>query len=377
MDEIYENMKKYTDLLNYAYVKANTKSKRRQVASSLFRFSIMCHNKGIATEKFDWEYDDKLMYLLDNDIYFFRGNILKNKDIYLKISDSVIDSYVSTSYPLYLKDIDSYRRYHSFSDKEMLDIIISFLNDFDSTLACDFINKVNDGNLFISSIEDKNTFGETCENSVLGKNFMFVESERDGSSSIRVAASTMHEYGHDFEMSLYHKIGLVNEMYNYPFHEVSSQFMEYAFINYLIENNIYTKDALLHQRIYFDELFYFILGMNIFSEMEKVNNSEYNIDPDFMEEKQSSICERVNYYGFNKIDISKFDNAYIYGLGYLVSPYLYENYKEDPKYFMKEFKNALLTYPYTNSIDSFEGVGVTSDILIKGDVLKRVLKNIR
>ena len=96
-----------------------------------------------------------------------------------------------------------------------------------------------------------------------------------------------------------------------------------------------------------------------------------------MEEKQSSICERVNYYGFNKIDINQFDNAYIYGLGYLVSPYLYENYKEDPKYFMKEFKNALLNYPYTNSIDSFKGVGVTSDILIKGDVLKRVLKNIR
>ena len=42
---------------------------------------------------------------------------------------------------------------------------------------------------------------------------------------------------------------------------------------------------------------------------------------------------------------------------------------------MKEFKNALLTYPYTNSINAFKLVGVDIDALIKGDTLRRVLKN--
>ena len=44
---------------------------------------------------------------------------------------------------------------------------------------------------------------------------------------------------------------------------------------------------------------------------------------------------------------------------------------------MKEFKNVLLTYPYTNSINTFKRVGVTEDTLIKGDVLKKVLRNSR
>lgn len=377
MNEIYDDMKRYAQMLNYAYARASTKSMKKKIASSLFRFSIMCHAKGLTAKEFAWENDKELEFLLDDNITTFRRNILDNKDIYLKISDSVIDDYASTSYPLYLKDIDRYRKFHIIDEREMFDIILSFLNDFDSTLAIDFKNKVNDRNLFISSIEEVGTYGETCENSVLGKNFMFVEGESDGRCSIRVAASIMHEYGHDFEMSLYYKSGLVNTMYNYPFHEVSSQFMEYAFVSYLLDNNIYTKDVLLYQRIYLTELFYFMLGMNLFSEMKKINDGEYSIDNDDMEEKEKMIYDRVNYYNFSGMDIDKFDTCYLYGIGYLFAPYLYEKYRENPKYFVKEFKNALLNYPYTNSINSFEKVGVTEEMLIKGDVLKKILINSR
>ena len=52
---------------------------------------------------------------------------------------------------------------------------------------------------------------------------------------------------------------------------------------------------------------------------------------------------------------------------------MYECYKDNPEYFKKEFKNTLLTYPYSNSIDTFEKVGVLYEELIKGDKLKKVL----
>ena len=37
--------------------------------------------------------------------------------------------------------------------------------------------------------------------------------------------------------------------------------------------------------------------------------------------------------------------------------------------------NALLNYPFTNNINSFNEVGVNEDRIINGDVLIRILKN--
>ena len=116
-------MKRDADRLSYAYTKSTSKSKKRKIANSLLSFSIMCHEMKLFDEKFDWDCDEELINLSYNSITTFRSNVLKNKEVYLKISDSVIDDYVNTSFPLYLKDIDCYRKYHSISDKEMLDII--------------------------------------------------------------------------------------------------------------------------------------------------------------------------------------------------------------------------------------------------------------
>jgi len=334
----------------------------------------MCHSKELIFEKFDWENNEELKDLLDNDASILRRNILLNKETYLKISDSIIDDYISSHFPFYLKDIDSYRDYRIISEKEMFDIIFSFLNNFDNSLIKVLKNIIRDQRLFVSGLEEQGTFGETCEISILKKNFMFVSGGPNGSCSIRVAASIMHEFGHNLEMNLYHTSGITNNMYNYPFHEVSSQFLEYAFINYLIENNIYKEEAHLYKRIYLTELFYFVFGMNLFSEMQQISKNEYQIDSDFMEAKEKIICDRINYYGFPKITFDKFDNSYLYGIGYLLSLYLYENYQNNPEHFTKEFKNTLLLYPHINSVNAFESLGVTPEILIKGKTLKRVLK---
>ena len=87
------------------------------------------------------------------------------------------------------------------------------------------------------------------------------------------------------------------------------------------------------------------------------------------------IQNRLNYYSFpsEEGDVIKFRHSFIYGLGDLFSLYLYEHYKEDPNNFKKEFRNALLSYPYGNEIKEFERVGITPEILIEGKVLKKVL----
>lgn len=89
-----------------------------------------------------------------------------------------------------------------------------------------------------------------------------------------------------------------------------------------------------------------------------------------------SIQERLNYYSLasNKDDIIKYRKAYIYGIGSLMSIYLYDSYKKDPNYFKKEFRNSLINYPYVNSLSAFENVGINLEVLTKGDALKRILK---
>ena len=59
-----------------------------------------------------------------------------------------------------------------------------------------------------------------------------------------------------------------------------------------------------------------------------------------------------------------------------MSLYLYEVYKENPKYFKKEFKNALINY-YTEGINAFKGLNITEEKLINNKVLSKVLKENR
>lgn len=375
MNKLEELIKKYADKLYCGYVNANTKSKKKRIYNDLFMYSQMCHNNFFVSDNFIWEDDIKLSEFSTYDNNILKSNILINKDIYARISDTVIDSYVETNFPLYKSYIDAYREYHKLNNKQMIEIILSFLNEFDYELYKKFKEKMDSADIFIQNKDEENFYGATCEFNVLKKSLMFINTENDGEYNIRIGATIMHEFGHSFEMNLYHTSGIQNNMQLYPFHEVSSQFFEYAFIEYLLSNKIHVSDAKVFRRLSLIELFYFVAGMNIFRDIEKISKDEYNVDYNLTEEKENKIKEKVNYYGAENYDFDDFDRCYIYGLGHLFSSYLYENYKKDPKYFMKEFKNALLTYPYTNSINAFKLVGVDIDALIKGDTLRRVLKN--
>lgn len=375
MENLDKQLQEYNNKLEYNYAKANTKSKKKRIFDDLFVFGRMCRESFFVERNFDWEYDKSLIGLSNYDNNILKSNILKNKDIYLKISDSVIEEYIKTKYPLYKCYVDQYRECHKLKDGRMMEIILSFLNSFNQDLYKRFKEKVNEGILFKIQNDEQGSLGHTCEFRILQKNLMFINSNRENIDTINEAITIMHEYGHSFEMDLYHKSGIKNNMQLYPFHEVSSEFIEYAFISYLLENKIYTEDVKILNRLYFIELFYFMFGMNLFSEIEKISEDEYELDTEAMKQKETLIQEKINYYGMSDYEFSDFDKCFIYGTGYLFAPYLYKNYKQDPKYFIKEFQNALLTYPYTNSINAFERVGVTPEILTEGKVLRKVLED--
>jgi len=65
----------------------------------------------------------------------------------------------------------------------------------------------------------------------------------------------------------------------------------------------------------------------------------------------------------------------VYYIGKLLAISLYDKYKANPKEFMKNFRTALVNYPRTGSIDSFEVVGITKEELLSGKVLRKELKN--
>lgn len=374
MENTDKNIQEYKNKLEYLYAKANTISKKKRIIDDLFIFSRMCREDFFVEKIFDWEKDQNLLGISTYDNNILKANILRNKDIYLEISSSVIEDYIKTNFPFYRSYKDSFKEYHKLKEGYMMDIILSFLNDFDNNLCQKFKDKVNEGHLYKINNYEEDSLGHTCEFITLQNNIMFISSNKEDKDTIQDAVTIMHEYGHSIEMDLYHKSGIKNTMQLYPFHEVSSQFIEYAFINYLTENKIYSEDLEKINRRYLTDLFYFIFGINLFSEIDKVGEDEYEYDTEKIKEKEIMIQEKTNYYEMTDYDFEVFDKCFIYGIGYLFSPYLYENYKQNPNEFMKAFQNALLTYPYTNNIDSFKNVGVTSDILKEGKILRKVLK---
>ena len=246
MNEIQKDILKDKVKLDYIYAKANTISKKKRLIDELFMFSEMCHEKFLIENPFAWEYDKTFNLIGNNEKNIFTRNVLVNKDIYEKISDSVINTYINAKYPFYKRDIDIYTKYHRLKRGQMKDIILSFLSSFNNYLYRLYKDNISHGLLFKEKGGTEDSYGVTYAFSSLKKNYMFARTNLNGDDTIMVAATIMHEFGHNYEMKLYNNSGIQNKMWLFPLLEISSQFFEYAFINYLKENKIYLETILSH-----------------------------------------------------------------------------------------------------------------------------------
>ena len=212
---------------------------------------------------------------------------------------------------------------------------------------------------------------------MLNDNMIFLSSAYD--NNIDFYRTLSHELGHALEAILYLNSGKerdLNNTFNSPFYEVSSSFMEYAYINYLLENNIYKEEAKLLLHDYYIELLLNSIYSNIIcriTDIENVFDEELNIDIKEFNTYLTTLERNYNLYDMFVKDKVSLEDPFIYGLGQLFSIYLYENYKKDPNYFKKEFSKSLLEYSQTEDMSSFERVGINYDELVKGDTLKKVL----
>jgi len=369
-----ELMKKFEHKLNEVYAGANTKSKRKRIARDLVTFGSLCYLYFGIDKEYDWDFDHSLIHLTEDSGVKFVQKVMFNSSFYEKMFKNVVDTFISVDFPFYK---DYYRDYNRIPDYEFQDIIFSFLNSYDPKLLKNFKEMLENGNVFCADLEDCQGFTFPCE--CLNKNFVFYE---DSENTVGVAATVVHEYGHCFEMNNFYNTGATNffdKAYRTPYYEISSKFFGYAFLRYLKENNIYKKDAEMRLGIYYIDLLINSFNINLLKFMEQIEiNEEENVNVgDDTLVYAREIQEKLNYYDIVSSDEYCFNyrSSYIYGLGSIYGIYLYDNYKKDPSYFKKEFQNALLSYPYSGNLDSFERIGVNFDVLTSCKVLKRVLED--
>ena len=374
-----ELLKEYEYKLVDMYARANTKSKKKRIVYDLFDFSNICYNHFDIERSFPWETDEEMIKLIEDFRRPFIQNVLKDKDMYNDFSKSVINTFLEVDYPFY---DDYYKLLYKLSKEDVKEIILSFLNSYDPKLERIFKSKLDDCEIFDTNLYKKTGFTGLCYpfNS-LKKSLIFCE---DSSSSIFMAGMLIHEFGHAYEYEIMYNNGIndhISSKEKSPFIELSSRFFEYAFYNYLYENRIFTEDAKICLRNYYKSMLEHIYEIHLISEMDYITINKYGmaeINDRSLGEYASKIKECLNYYELpSEIGMEiNFKDAFIYGLGSLFSIYLYENYKEEPNIFFKEFRNILVTYQH-NNIDIFRSVGITKDKIIKGKELKKVLSYIK
>lgn len=367
-------LKIYEEKLKEAYASANTKSKKKRIARDLITFSSLCYDYFGIDKKYEWDYDYSILELVEDYEISFVNTVMSNTILFEEIFKKTVNTFIDIKYPFYK---DYYREYKKIPDKEFQDIIFSFLNSYDPKLLKHFKVMLDEGSVFGADLDDCQGFTYPFE--TLNKSLVFYS---DYENSVGTSAIVAHEYGHCYEMKNFYNTGAKNyfdKVFKTPYYEISSKFFEYAFLNYLKENKIYTKDTNMRLSIYYMDLLINSFNIELLSKMKQIEINEYGIvkaDEEILQ-LGKELQEKLNYYDIITKDEYSFSyrDTHIYGLGSMLGIYLYQNYKDDPKLFKKEFEIALLNYPYSNDIASFERVGITPDILTEGKVLRKVLED--
>lgn len=371
---LQEYEKKLLDL----YARANTKSKKKKIVYDLFNFASICYDFFGIEKTYEWDYDPEMISLLEDISLPFIDNILEERDTYLEMTNSVINTFIETKYNFYK---DHGIPIYSLSPYEIQQLTFDFLNHYDVDLLKRYKEKILNQELFdISMLTQTGYAGVTYPMQGLKKNLIFCD---DTINSLFGAATFMHELGHSDEYEIKSKCGYTDYATlssKSPYQEVSSRFLEYAFLKYLQENKIYINDTKIALRYYYTAMLEHLYCANLICKMPFINVNRQGfteINDVKIASYGKKLQEGLNYYDMPSElgEQINFRNSFIYGIGSLFSIYLYEKYKEDPKYFKKEFRNALINYPYTN-IDAFKNVGVTKDILVEGKTLKKIIKDI-
>ena len=376
-DEIKELFKREVDRYEYLYAKANSKSKKKKIAYDLINFELMYNMLVEDKVMFSWSKDTDLIKIRLVEVNRFINNILKEEDLCRDIFENSFNIFMEEEYSLYT---DYSKNYHKVSEDMMFKYIGMFLKDIDKSLLNRVKDKLLNLELIINNNLDINTLGVTFPLESVNKNIIMVSVLDD--FTMETASHLVHELGHDFEFEYNRKSGLdksVGKIFESLYAEVCAHFFEYSFINYLIDNKIYLDDALMLKRRYLNQIVYYLSQVLTIMNIEDMKiDFKYNVllENEDIVSYANELLVKINsfaeeYYVGDKI---AFRSSFIYSMGRLMSIYLYDIYKENPKEFLSNFRKCLLDYK-NNNFDTFGDVGITRESMVSGDVLRRVLRD--
>ena len=369
-----EVLSKYKEELLYKYSRVNTKSQRKRILYDLCVLSELLSMYPNINDELPWEHDERMISLLEEDNFDFINYVTNNIEIFNKCFCNVIDIFNTTKFPFYKYFQKTYK---TISNNITNEIIFEFLNGFDQGLLKKYKKMLEEGKIF--NCGHKLDCGYIFSFPSLHDNVILPVN--DVNNSIYTSSILVHELGHLYETDIYNVAGnsMGMDMINkFPYYEVSSRFLEYCYLNYLKDNNIYYDDTIMALHNYYVDLFMNAFDISIIYKMK--NALPYETDcievnePDALK-YANGLLNKFNLHSLEteKGDVIEIRDSFIYGIGDIFSFYLYENYKEDPKMFKKELSNTLLSYPYTGDIKEFERIGITKDKLTNKKELKRIL----
>ena len=374
-----KQLKEYIDKLTYLYAKANTKSKKKRIWYDLETLSLLSTIYPNINDNFVWDKDIEFLKLFKEENIPFLDNIYNNKKLYKKIFKNVIEYFKEINFPLY-KD---YQKEGNIvlSNEEKNELIFSFLNDYNPQMLAKYKKWLEERIPFKNNpLQDSALI---CALDNLDEKIIYpIPSLKN---TIYTTSLMVHELGHWYEMDLFKEIGISNyrSLTNpSPLYEVTSRLYEYSFLKYLIENNIYKEDTLICLRKYYIDLLLNAFDISLIYNMYNLIIDEEGyvvVEEPKIVEYANNLMNKLNYYAFytEEGQLIDYREAYTYGLGDLLSIYLYNIYKEDTINFKKDYRSALLTCPYRKDLSSFENLGITKEVLLKGEVLKRELTKAR
>ena len=376
-DDFKELFKREVARYEYLYAKANTKSKKREIAYDLIFFEDMYNNFMDEEVEFSWSNDIDLIDVRIDVANSLVKNVLSEQHLLKEIFEKNFNVFLEEDFSLYT---DYSKNYHKLSEELMQKNIGMFLRNIDKSLVDRFKDKLINGELFINNTINGFS-GLTFPLEAVDKNIIMYISR--GNGTIEDARILAHELGHDFEFENAKKSGITsvwNKISKTIYVEVCSCFFEYAFINYMIDNRIYLEDALMLRRRYLNGTLYYLSYALTLLSVDKLK-IDFSFDA-LLENRDvvdyaNELLIKMNSYDKKYVigDKLNFRVSFVYALGKLMSIYVYEMYKNNPNDFLANFRKVLIDYK-DNNFESFEKIGITKDMMTNGDILRRVLRNV-
>ena len=289
-----EIIKKYETKLTYAWSKANTKSKKRRLLYDLSAFSIISSIYPEIAKEYNWENNSEFLNLYEDITIPLLDNVMKMKNIFMPCASNIITSFKEVEFPFY-KDYRKEDRCLSHKDTE--ELMYSFLNEYNKDMLIKYKELKKEGKIFNNNPLQSSALFCSLDN--LKESFIYhIPNLKD---SIYKSSLMSHELGHYYETLLFQEVGNISykiKSEKLPFGEVASRSFEYAYLRYLLDNNIHTEEVKRTLRRYYINLLVCAYDMSIIYRLKNINLNENNyivIDDSRIVSYGNSIMNYLNY----------------------------------------------------------------------------------